>query len=93
MFYSFHDSLTTISYILSVSKPQYHCSLNTVIINIAVRTKHRSILQEPNQKGRPCPATLTQDKPCKAVPCYDWAITQWTECTTLVRHNLNLIPV
>lgn len=52
--------------------------------NDAVRTKHRSILQEPNQKGRPCPATLTQDKPCKAVPCYDWAITQWTECTTLI---------
>ncbi|XP_071493790.1 thrombospondin type-1 domain-containing protein 7A-like [Diadema antillarum] len=50
----------------------------------AVRTRTRQILQTANNRGRPCPRSLTQQRPCKAVACYAWAITQWSDCTPLI---------
>ncbi|XP_072020209.1 thrombospondin type-1 domain-containing protein 7B-like [Amphiura filiformis] len=43
-----------------------------------VRT--RKVLREPAVLGRPCSTQLQQQRPCKAMPCFQWVMSEWSEC-------------
>ncbi|XP_056145668.1 thrombospondin type-1 domain-containing protein 7B [Lampris incognitus] len=43
--------------------------------------RSRRILQQAHELGRPCPAQLTQTKPCPIQPCYTWLLSDWSPCT------------
>lgn len=42
--------------------------------------RHRTIIQNASDTGRPCPSPLLQKKPCPFKPCYHWIIGGWTQC-------------
>ncbi|KAG7464148.1 hypothetical protein MATL_G00184190 [Megalops atlanticus] len=42
--------------------------------------RSRSVLQQAHEGGRPCPAQLSQTKPCPIRPCYRWALGEWSPC-------------
>nr|XP_015213731.1 PREDICTED: thrombospondin type-1 domain-containing protein 7B isoform X1 [Lepisosteus oculatus]XP_015213732.1 PREDICTED: thrombospondin type-1 domain-containing protein 7B isoform X1 [Lepisosteus oculatus] len=40
----------------------------------------RSVIQQAHDEGRPCPAQLTQVKPCPIRPCFSWLKGEWSQC-------------
>uniref|UniRef100_T1JAR7 Spondin-like TSP1 domain-containing protein n=1 Tax=Strigamia maritima TaxID=126957 RepID=T1JAR7_STRMM len=40
----------------------------------------RQILVRASETGRPCPSALTQQKPCRARPCYHWVRPVFEKC-------------
>ncbi|PIK56389.1 putative thrombospondin type-1 domain-containing protein 7B isofor m X1 [Apostichopus japonicus] len=45
-----------------------------------LQTRSRTIIQNPNDRGRPCPSSLVQSRPCEAVPCYTFRHSDWGPC-------------
>ncbi|XP_076059531.1 thrombospondin type-1 domain-containing protein 7B-like [Oratosquilla oratoria] len=43
-------------------------------------TRQRYISVNPSERGRPCPASLLQTRPCPALPCYTWERGPWSGC-------------
>lgn len=42
--------------------------------------RHREVIQNATESGRPCPRSLMQKKPCPFRPCYYWTIGEWSQC-------------
>ncbi|XP_063067955.1 thrombospondin type-1 domain-containing protein 7B-like [Engraulis encrasicolus] len=42
--------------------------------------RSRMVLQEAGDGGQPCPAQLSQTKPCPIRPCYSWLLGDWSPC-------------
>ncbi|XP_072049221.1 thrombospondin type-1 domain-containing protein 7A-like isoform X2 [Amphiura filiformis] len=40
----------------------------------------RNVLREVAALGRPCSTQLQQQRPCKAMPCFQWVMSEWSEC-------------
>ena len=43
-------------------------------------TRRRYVVVASSPTGRPCPADLSQAKPCPAAPCYQWDLSAWSQC-------------
>lgn len=44
------------------------------------QVRHREVIQNATESGRPCATSLTQRKPCPFTPCYRWSIGAWSQC-------------
>jgi len=49
------------------------------------QTRSRNVLIHPANRGRQCPETLIQLRPCPFVECFHWAVSDWSPCTIEVR--------
>ena len=62
-------------------------------------TRRRYVVVAASPTGRPCPAVLSQAKPCPPTPCYEWQLSPWSQCqlqgaacgSGLMRRNLSCV--
>ncbi|XP_052804646.1 thrombospondin type-1 domain-containing protein 7A-like [Mya arenaria] len=64
--------------LLTSWSPWNDCSA-TCDLGEQVRT--RDIVEKPRGNGRKCPPELEQHKPCFLRGCYQWFVSDWSECT------------
>ncbi|KAL2087598.1 hypothetical protein ACEWY4_016426 [Coilia grayii] len=64
--------------LLSAWSPWSECSHTCG--NQSQMLRSRMVLQEAGDGGQPCPAQLSQTKPCPIRPCYSWLLGDWSSC-------------
>nr|XP_054927150.1 thrombospondin type-1 domain-containing protein 7A-like isoform X1 [Dermacentor andersoni] len=55
-------------------------SCGTFVLVPGEQVRHREVIQNATDSGRPCARSLTQRKPCAFTPCYYWSSGGWSQC-------------
>ena len=53
------------------------------VVSPGEQLRTRDIVQPAQGYGRTCPTKLSQEKPCFSSGCYNWVISNWSDCNTI----------
>ena len=58
-----------------------------------ISQRERTVVEQFSRNGRPCPSMLSQKKPCFIRGCYNWAVSEWSNCTAQVSTHFTIIAL